>query len=1438
MKTYPVCYTLILVCLFACQQQTENDFKKLPKAQRVEAAFQLEFEKTRDLKTNTIPSERLLKARAYADQKRQEKSILDLSWEERGPNNVGGRTRVLMYDLNDPIGNTVFAGGVGGGLWKTTNIDASQPDWQAIDDFWENIAISAIAQDPQSPNLIYVGTGEGWYNGGAIRGNGIWKSADGGDTFEQLPSTANDNFNYVNKLVVHADGVLLAATRSRIGSNGGIYKSEDGGATWNKVLSSIYTNSIGCDLEIAADGAIYAAIYFDGIYKSTNGGNTWNKVYAIQDAVEGRIELATAPSDKDVVYALFQSRTDGIFTPIRKTVDGGNNWVDLSAPLWIDFDCNNPTPDWTRGQDWYDLIAGVHPNNADIVYIGGIDLFKSTDGGQDWTQISHWFQWDGCGFPADKVVHADQHAITFHPNDSNEMLFGHDGGVSRTINANAPSPSFQFKSDNYNVTQFYAVATSNEIDANNFLAGSQDNGTQYFTASGMNSTREVTGGDGAFCHIDQDNPDIQISSYIYNNYRITNNGWDTHQRINMDNEGRFINPTDYDSDANILYGAHEQNTYSFIKDVGSNNSTGTQVITDFDGTVSAVTVSPNTPNRVFFGTAGGNIIRVDDAHQDTPRSSVLGTRADRVNGFISCIAVEVGNDDHLLVTYSNYGLESIWESQDGGENWRSVEGNLPDMPVRWIAFMPNRPNEILIATEVGVWYTDFLDGEATDWKPSNNGLANTRVDMLKFRNSDNFLLAATHGRGLFSTDGFQGEIDTSTMPDLACEVLGTLEIVDNEINITELSIVNLGADMQTSAQVGYYLSLDENIDAADLLIGTSTISPLDSSESSLQNFNETITEVENGTYYVGIRIDYQNRIRERNEDNNTCHWETPQLTIDIGMPNLVWDFTGSLNVTGNRVEVRDLGVKNAGNAEAPASYIAYYLSTDDLLSQEDIFIGEDFVRSLDPDEVSFESFTETLTNVPVGTYFLMILADYTSRVEESDETDNICYFPAPQIIITDENALPNLRCDDLGTMTFEDQTLRITDLKIINDGTAEARSSDIAYYLSTNTTISDSDIFLGDDFVRSLDPGERSTESFTADLSNITAGTYYVGIVVDYEEEVAESIGSDNECYYPTPITISEDNSETCACTSPTTTNICEDFQSYTLGKIGPQSDCWTTWSGQEGGIMDGDIQQTENNKYLNIWGTLADGGPQDVVLQLGDRTSGKYEFQFYLFAFEGEKAYYSILQGFNPTSNRYEWGQEVVFHGDGRGTLTTGGVNYDFDYNPTSWIQVYQYFDLDNDEAWYFIDGELVHSWTFSDSSTGTSGRNNLAAANFYPLSDEYIFYIDNMSLEEVDGVRPNPIEQRQNTLDLPVQQSGLAFSLSPNPSTGQFQIELEHPLSTDFVVEITDVSGRLVRSYDSQAAQMRGLAFDLSDQANGVYYVRLQTATTTVVRPLLLAR
>ncbi len=797
---------------------TLDEVEGIAKYDRPDLAVIQNFEMTKDPSSDVVPVSRALTVFKQIKSQPRLKAASAVNWIERGPNNVGGRTRALMFDPNDATGKKVWAGGVAGGLWYNNNITSGSSVWKNIDDFWANLAISSIAYDPNDTKVFYVGTGEGFYNADAVRGAGIWKTTDGGTTWSQLGSTDKEDFYYVQKVAVTSKGTVLAATRN------GLFRSTDGGATWSKLYSGRFA-----DIEVASNNTIYASkgVFSTGeVRKSTNDGASWTDV--TPETNGERIELAVSPSDPNTVYAI--ASNSRVIRWFKKTTNGGSSWSNVTIPRYKTQSCSNSSDDFTRGQAWYDLILAVHPNNSNIVIVGGIDLYKSTNGGSSWGLISYWTG------RCDAYVHADQHAIQFSPVDNNEAIFGNDGGVFYSSNVgNASNPSFEARNNGYNVTQFYAADQENTSGSNYMLAGAQDNGSHKFTASGINSTDEVTGGDGAFCHIDQKNGNYQVTSYVYNNYYRSTNGGGSFGTILRDSDrGRFINPSEYDDNAKILYAAANENQYYRISRMTGSPSANVISAGLAGFRASAFKASPYTNNRIFIGTGtnrgegGSKIFRVDNAN-GTPSVTEIGTGSLPGNAYIS--SIDIGsNDDQIIITYSNYGIKSVWETRNGGSSWSNREGNLPDIPVRWVLYNPKNRNEVIVATELGVWSTENINVTSPKWVVTNTGLANVRCDMLQYRDSDGTVLVATHGRGVYTGKPFTGGSSSDT------------EAPTIPTNLSSSNITSVGFDISWTASTDNVGVTGYNVYINGTLSGTPTTT--DYSFSGLTPSTDYTVEVE------------------------------------------------------------------------------------------------------------------------------------------------------------------------------------------------------------------------------------------------------------------------------------------------------------------------------------------------------------------------------------------------------------------------------------------------------------------------------------------------------------------------------------------------------------------------------------------------------------------
>ena len=743
---------------------------KRPLAEKIAEALELEKLRTLDPALGYVPTERRLKAIERTHRMQAEmvqnasflrSNLQKARWIERGPSNVGGRTRTILVDLNDPTRQTLFSGGITGGLFKMSNAHAPNSKWQRLNDWNDVLTISSLAQDPRNPQIMYLGTGDsdaegmGSDNGTGVytaRGNGVYQSKNGGATWQSLAFTV-DEFRVVSSLLVTPDSsYVFACTFS------GLFRSIDKGVTWEKVLGSSLklgnTSNTMYKIERASNGRLYVCNQ-GSVFKSDAGGGagTWVKISGSDSGFPSgwrQTEIAVAPSNPDVLYAVGNVSSKG--TPIYKTTDGGATWKTSSKPFWRDACSDAPNDaDFTRGQAWYDLSLTVAPDDPNTVYVGGVDFFRSINSGQTWTQLTSWT--GNCPNQGIKYAHADQHAAVFEPNNPNVLYIGTDGGVFKIDNPATTNYKVTEKTNGFITTQFYACAIHPDSGVNQFMAGAQDNGTLIVRSAGVGTANgRSIGGDGFLCFIDENEPLIQIGSIYNGNFRLSKDGGFTFPSGATSN-GAFYNPADYDSKNNILYAQTDRGDLWRWK-IGTNNGEVVDLANLTLANVTHIFADPSTDNRIYIGNRLGKLYRVNNAATGTTLNDVALVGS--FTGYISSVDVERTNSDHILVTLSSYGVPSVFESKDGGKNWNNVEGNLPDMPVRWGIFNPKDTRQVILATEGGVWSTENLNGKETVWYPPypSRGTPIVRTDMLKIRTSDMTVLAATYGRGMWTSSSF------------------------------------------------------------------------------------------------------------------------------------------------------------------------------------------------------------------------------------------------------------------------------------------------------------------------------------------------------------------------------------------------------------------------------------------------------------------------------------------------------------------------------------------------------------------------------------------------------------------------------------------------------------------------------------------------------------
>ena len=750
------------------------------------AALQ-EYLATVDPAIKRVPRERLKEA--YLETRSLQKSNLqkstsNLQWQAV-QSDLGGRVRAIMWDPNDPQMKKVWAGAVTGGLWYKNDITNDIENWVPVDDFWSSLSISCITHDPNDPETFYVGTGEAQtaliiYRESSGVGFGIMRSTDAGQTWEFMPGT--EQFEYVTDIEVRDENgtsVIYAGVASGVymgsqhlsGPSDGLYRKAVGSDDWEQVLPNITDLEIPyaiSDIEIGADGRLYVGsmpnINGDGgatIFYSdagTLGSWTINEEYKtlIESTPDfnlpGRVILSAAPSDENRVYVLV---AQGYFYGIpgyechiiARSDNKGESWTMVPKPP-----DSGSAGNWAFIA-WHALTGAVDPNNPDRFYVGGLDVWRSDDAGETWTKKTNWTP---IGTPT--YVHADHHRMLFQNGSSEKAIFATDGGIYYSDSLSISSPSFSEKNQGFSTLQVYKCAIGPDPEFEFGLGGHQDNGTVYFDGNPINNNNRVTGGDGGACFVDKNEPDVFITSsqnnyfYIFGNFQYVTG-------VNNWMSGNFISSVDYDYKLNTLY----------ANAVTITNNLPDQIVRisgipygPYDGGFLNMSTGSTVPftsvkysqysmlglANLYLGTQSGRLFRVTNAN-NVPEVTEIDDGL-FPTASISCIALG-GSEDTLLVTFSNYGVSSVWQSYDGGENWAEKEGNLPDIPVRWALYHPYSAKHAMLATEIGVWTSDNLDENDVVWQPDNSGLANVRVDMLQLREADNTVLAGTHGRGFFKT---------------------------------------------------------------------------------------------------------------------------------------------------------------------------------------------------------------------------------------------------------------------------------------------------------------------------------------------------------------------------------------------------------------------------------------------------------------------------------------------------------------------------------------------------------------------------------------------------------------------------------------------------------------------------------------------------------------
>lgn len=718
------------------------------------------------------------------------------TWQERGPADLGGRTRAFLFDPND-INNPnseddytrVFAGSVSGGLWLNEDITDENSSWHIVSGLGSNISVTNIISDPNDSSIMYLGSGES-YTTGLTFGQGVWKSTDSGQTWNHIFGGLSGTYSsgtqiidgvfYINDIIARNNNgntelyISVAGAQYRYSSptqwhslnDQGVYKSIDGGVSWTKFTinedDSTHVNPNDIDLDKNNNiwlTTTYSSYGNNGgkIFKSIDG-NQFQLIHTISDVK--RTEIEPSMIDENLFWMVVSTSSGA---DIYKTTDNFNTVTKLANEP-DDADDGIPSSDYTRNQSFYNLEVEETPS-GDII-VGGIDLFISSDAGNNWSQISKWSNNNNLYNLNVSLVHADQHGTFFRPGVGNEnkVVFTNDGGIyycDDITQANNSTSAIQERNKGYNTSQFYYGDLSSDTnnDNDNIAGGSQDNGTWMLIAGGegMNNFLKNWGGDGAFTEFD-DNNDYMIESLPYNSHRLRTLPLENTYNITSNNDnGNFINEAALDKNLDILYCNNSSESEGFQIERNANihpSSSGpierTQLSnTLLDSDICTLSISEYNTNSttLYVGLTNSRLLRVTEANSENP------TWADISGDFVGSISdIEIGaSEDEIFVSIFNYGVTSLWFTNDGGASWDNIEGDLPDIPVKCVLKNPLLSKELIVGTMLGIWITEDYTASSPVWVQSYNGMSETPIWDLDVRKSDNTILATTYGRGFFTS---------------------------------------------------------------------------------------------------------------------------------------------------------------------------------------------------------------------------------------------------------------------------------------------------------------------------------------------------------------------------------------------------------------------------------------------------------------------------------------------------------------------------------------------------------------------------------------------------------------------------------------------------------------------------------------------------------------
>lgn len=653
-------------------------------------------------------------------------------WTAIGPigspqsNSSGGIGRLNGIALSQKDPNLIWAASAGGGAWKTTD---GGKNWISTTDKLPTLAVNDVAMDHTNENIVYLGTGDDWATGAIYRnpkGSGVLKSVDGGNTWQEtgLKWSVSQGLT-VSKVMVHPENssIIFATTSD------GIWRSTDAAATWTKVQAGHFR-----DLDFhKEDYTIWYASTNTQFFRSTDGGVKWSarSVTGFPSNAR-RTAISSSEASPDKVY-LVASNIQGRFGGLFVSTNAGETWsVGSTTPSILEDNLEGTVNTSRQGQGWYDLAIAASPLSDRTVFVGGINIWRSTNSGTGWTIQSHWF-----GAGGKPYVHADIHDIKFSPLDG-KLYAATDGGLYVSSNSGS---SWQEINGNLAIMQFYRISIGESNST--YLAGSQDNGTNLLRATPW---KEVAGGDGMDNAIDPTNPQIMYCANPNGDFRRSSSGGENFSAMLTDNTtgetGDWVAPLTLDmKDPRILYAGHQNVWKSTDKGV-SWKKTGT--IPGGSGTsINCIAVAESNNSWVYFTNNTGFYYSSDGGTTWTQRTTMPASAST-----IARIAVSYSSHLRICISVSRFGSANVFESLDGGQTWKDISAGVPRIPANCVMYQKSN-DRIFVGTDAGIYYRDKVSSAFADY---NEGLPNIMITDLEINATKKKLVVGTFGRGVWEAN--------------------------------------------------------------------------------------------------------------------------------------------------------------------------------------------------------------------------------------------------------------------------------------------------------------------------------------------------------------------------------------------------------------------------------------------------------------------------------------------------------------------------------------------------------------------------------------------------------------------------------------------------------------------------------------------------------------